>query len=113
MGGAWVFNDKKFNSMPDDLKRVIIDGVAAQNQYLRAYPKHAEFSAYEEFKKADGTIYNPTEEEKAEFRTASAPVKDYFLESTGDEGKEWLNRFENEIQSCEKQIDDEYQIQFK
>ncbi|MFA0084639.1 TRAP transporter substrate-binding protein DctP [Vibrio sp. 10N.222.51.C12] len=113
MGGAWVFNDNKFNSFPDDLKKVVIDGISAQNQYLRAYPKHKEYSAYEEFKKADGTIYNPTAAEKEAFKTASAPVKDYFLKSSGPEGQKWLQRFENEIKTCEAAIDADYNLQFK
>jgi len=113
MGGAWVFNDMKFKSFPDELKQVVIDGINAQNQYLRSYPKHREFSAYEEFKKAGGTVYSPTAAEKAEFQTAAAPVRDYFLESSGADGKEWLQRFENEIKTCEQKINADYSIQFK
>ncbi len=112
MGGAWVFNDKKFKSFPDDLKKVIIDGIAAQNQYLRSYPKHKEYSAYEEFKKADGVIYSPTEGEKQAFKTAAAPVKESFLKSTGSEGKKWLERFEKEIHTCEMKIQSDYDVQF-
>lgn len=113
MGGAWVFNDTKFKSMPNELKQVLVDGIDAQNQYLRAYPKHREFSAYEEFRKADGTIYNPTAEEKAAFQAKTAPVKDYFLSTAGDEGKKWLERFQSEIKTCEAKIDADYQVQFK
>lgn len=113
MGGAWVFNDKKFESMPDDLKKVVIDATAAQNQYLRSYPKHQEYSAYEEFKKARGTVYNPTDAEKTEFIKAAAPVKDYFLNETGVEGKEWLDRFQGEIKTCEDKINADYSLQLR
>ncbi|OOE43416.1 C4-dicarboxylate ABC transporter substrate-binding protein [Salinivibrio kushneri] len=112
MGGAWVFNDRKFNSFPDDLKKVVIDGIAAQNQYLRSYPKHKEYSAYQEFKKADGVIYNPSAAEKEAFKEAAAPVKGLFLKSAGDEGQKWLDRFENEIKTCEQSIQADYDIQF-
>lgn len=30
MGGAWVFNDKKFKSFPNELKQVIVDAIDAQ-----------------------------------------------------------------------------------
>ncbi|GLO62693.1 C4-dicarboxylate ABC transporter [Vibrio sp. MACH09] len=113
MGGAWVFNDKKFQSFPDELKAVIIDAVNAQNQYLRSYPKHREYTAYEEFKKAGGAIYNPTNQEKEAFKTAAAPVRDYFLETSGAEGEKWLQRFENEINTCKAKIDADYKVQFK
>lgn len=113
MGGAWVFNDNKFKSFPDDLKQVVIDGIAAQNQYLRSYPKHKEYSAYEEFKKVGGVVYNPTAQEKEAFKAASAPVKASFLASTGAEGQKWLERFEKEINTCEMSIKANYDIQFK
>jgi tripartite ATP-independent transporter DctP family solute receptor len=113
MGGAWVFNDKKFKSFPDDLKAVVIDAMAAQNQYLRAYPKHKEYTAYEEFRKAGGTIYNPSTEEREAFKTAAAPVRDYFLKTSGKEGAKWLQRFENEIKTCETKINADYNLQFK
>ncbi|MGF1743494.1 TRAP transporter substrate-binding protein DctP [Vibrio minamisatsumaniensis] len=112
MGGAWVFNDRKFKSFPDGLKKVVIDGIAAQNQYLRSYPKHKEYSAYEEFKKAGGVIYNPSAAEKDAFKAAAAPVKVSFLKSAGAEGQKWLERFENEIRTCEANIQADYDIQF-
>ena len=104
MGGVWVMNDRKFSSMPDDLKQVLLDGVDAQNQFLRAYPKWKEATAYEEFRKVGGTVYNPTEGEKDQFRTASQPVIDGFLKNTTEEGKVWFTRFEKEIASCEAQM---------
>jgi tripartite ATP-independent transporter DctP family solute receptor len=112
MGGAWVFNDTKFKSMSNELKQVVVDAVDAQNQYLRAYPKHKEFSAYEEFRKAGGTIYNPSVAEKAEFQKETAPVKEYFLSTSGKEGEKWLQRFEKEIKTCEMAIQADYDIQF-
>lgn len=111
MAGAWVFADKKFKSFPNDIQRILMDGVEAQNQYLRSYPKHGEFSAYEKFKEAGGEIYNPTAEEKAQFKKAVEPVRQYFLDSTGAEGEVWLARLEKEIQTCEAQIENEYQLQ--
>lgn len=92
---------------------MIVDAIDAQNQYLRSYPKHREYSAYEEFKKANGTIYSPSAEEKAAFQTAAAPVRDYFLKTSGKQGEEWLNRFQSEISACEAQIQADYDIQFK
>lgn len=113
MGGAWVMNNDKFNGLSDNLKKVVYDGVKAQNQYLRAYPKWKEFSAYDEFKKAGGTVYNPTDKEKEAFKQATAPVRDYYLNNADEEGKAWLNTFEKTIKSCEVKINDEYQKALK
>lgn len=111
MGGAWVFNDDKFKEMPDDLKKILIDGVAAQNQYLRAYPKHNEYESYEAFRKSGGTVYNPSAEEKQAFITAAAPVRQFFLDSAGEDGAKWLTRFEESIKTCEAQLNATYDLQ--
>ena len=113
MGGAWVMNNDKFNGLPDHLKKVVLDAVAAQNQYLRAYPKWKEFDAYEEFKKAGGKIYSPTAEEKESFKKAAMPVRENYLNSGGAEGKEWLTAFEQQVQACESKINSEDQAALK
>ena len=76
------------------------------------YPKHKEYEAYEQFKKADGVVYNPTAAEKEAFKVAAMPVRASFLKSSGAEGQKWLERFENEIKTCEMQIKADYDIQF-
>ncbi|SFU14793.1 tripartite ATP-independent transporter solute receptor, DctP family [Pseudovibrio denitrificans] len=113
MGGVWVMNNAKFNGMPEELRKVVIDGVAAQNQYLRSYPKWREFAAFEEFREAGGTIYTPTTEDRAAFKAATAGVRDYFIENSDADGKAWLERFENEIKACEAKIDASYAASLK
>ncbi|PJG84888.1 TRAP transporter substrate-binding protein DctP [Conservatibacter flavescens] len=107
MGGAWVMNNDKFNSLPEDLKKVIINAITAQNQYLRAYPKWKEFEAYDAFKKAGGKVYYPTEQEKTDFKKAASTVRDNYLASATAEEKTWLNKFEDQIKHCENKIDEE------
>ena len=108
MGGVWIMNNDRFNSFPDALKRVVVDGVAAQNQFLRVYPKWKEYDAYEAFREAGGTIYTPSAAEKKAFQQTTAPVKDYFIKEAGEEGKLWLDRFANEIKACEASLDEDY-----
>ncbi|MDH2925762.1 C4-dicarboxylate ABC transporter substrate-binding protein [Lonepinella koalarum] len=113
MGGAWLMNNDKFNSLPDNLKKVILDAVIAQNQYLRSYPKWQEFNAYEEFKKAGGKIYNPTTEEKEAFKKATMPIRDNYLNKANEDGKKWLTKFEQQIHFCETKISKEDQEALK
>ncbi|MGR3806312.1 TRAP-type C4-dicarboxylate transport system, substrate-binding protein [Pasteurella testudinis DSM 23072] len=107
MGGAWIMNNDKFKSMPDNLKKVILDAVSAQNQYLRAYPKWKEYEAYEEFKKSGGKIYNPSVQEKDAFKAMSVSVIDNYIKESDDESKKWLTRFESVVKSCETKIYEE------
>ena len=113
MGGAWVMNNDKFNALPINLKKVVVDAVVAQNQYLRSYPKWKEFDAYEEFKKAGGTIYSPNVREKEDFRKASIAVRDNYVANADVEAKEWLAKFEAQIKSCQDKITKEDQKAFE
>ncbi|WP_146490338.1 TRAP transporter substrate-binding protein DctP [Vibrio sp. T20] len=113
MGGAWLMSDMKFKSLSPELKKVVLDGIQAQQQYLMSYPKHNEYTSYEEFKKADGEIYNPTAAEKQAFKDATQPVVDNWANNADAEGKQWLERFQSEIQTCEAQINASYEVSMK
>lgn len=113
MAGAWVMNNEKFNLLPKHLKNVVIDAIAAQNQYLRAYPKWKEFDAYKEFKNAGGKIYNPNEQEKQAFKLAAKPILESYINSNNIEGKKWLNKFEDHIKACQIKIDADNNIALK
>ena len=78
MGALWWMNNQKFMSMPEDLRRVMVDGFAALQQATFASPKRKSIKAYEEFVAAGGDLYVPSPEEKAKFKTAAAPVYDWF-----------------------------------
>ncbi|WP_162048563.1 TRAP transporter substrate-binding protein DctP [Vibrio taketomensis] len=110
MGGAWVMSDAKFNSLSPELKRIVLDAIKGQQQYLNAYPKHNEYASYETFKASNGKIYNPTEKEKEAFIQATQPVIDDWAANANAEGKQWLERFNNEIKSCEAQIEASYKL---
>ena len=78
MGALWWMNNEKFLGMPDDLKRVLIDGFAELQQATFASPKRKSIQAYEDFKAAGGSLYVPSPEEKAMFKEAATPVYDWF-----------------------------------
>jgi TRAP-type C4-dicarboxylate transport system substrate-binding protein len=110
MGGAWLMSDMKFNSLSPELKRVVLDAIEAQQQYLNSYPKHNEYASYEVFKQSNGTIYNPTVAEKEAFKAATKPVIDSWAAAANGEGKQWLERFQTEIKTCEAQIEVSYNL---
>ena len=93
MGALWYMNNEKFQAMPDDLKRVVVDGFSALQQATFASPKRKSIEAYQEFQEAGGEIYVPTPEEKQAFQDAAQPVYDWFRENVRD-GGEVLDAFE-------------------
>ena len=78
MGALWWMNNAKFMDMPEDMRRVVVDGFSQLQQATFASPKRKSIAAYEEFKAAGGDLYVPTPDEKNMFREAAAPVYDWF-----------------------------------
>ncbi|MEX0344978.1 MAG: TRAP transporter substrate-binding protein DctP [Rhizobiaceae bacterium] len=78
MGALWWMNNEKFMSMPEDMRRVVVDGFAALQQATFASPKRKSIKAYEDFVAGGGDLYVPSPEEKAMFKEAAAPVYDWF-----------------------------------
>ena len=87
MGALWWMNNAKFQEMPEDLRRVVVDGFYALQQATFASPKRKSIQAYEDFVAGGGDLYVPTPEQKEAFKTAAAPVYDWFKSNVtrGDE----------------------------
>ena len=80
-------NNERLMSMPEDLRRVVVDGFYQLQQATFASPKRKSIQAYQDFVAGGGDIYVPTPEEKAAFPEAAAPVYDWFKENV-DGGEE-------------------------
>ncbi len=78
MGALWWMNNAKFMSMPEDMRRVVVDGFSALQQATFASPKRKSIEAYANFVAGGGDLYVPTPAEKAMFKDAAAPVYDWF-----------------------------------
>lgn len=87
MGALWWMNNAKFMDMPEDMRRVVVDGFYALQQATFASPKRKSIAAYQEFVAGGGDLYVPTPEQKAAFKASAAPVYDWFKGnvSRGDE----------------------------
>ncbi|MCI5109703.1 MAG: TRAP transporter substrate-binding protein DctP [Marivita sp.] len=108
MGAIWVMNNEKFMSMPEDLRRVVVDGFAALQQATFASPKRKSIQAYEEFVAGGGDLYVPTPEEKEAFREAAAPVFDWFQENV-DGGPEIFEALTKAVAEAEADLAAEYE----
>ena len=90
MGALWWMSNENFLAMPEDLRRVVVDGFSALQQATFASPKRKSIEAYEAFVEGGGDIYVPSPEEKAAFAEAAAPVNEWFRENV-DGGGEMLD----------------------
>lgn len=104
MTSLWLMNNEAFMALPDDLKRIVNDGFYHLRQVTTALPKRRSIEAYNEFTEAGGAIYVPTSEQKEQFRSMAAPLKDWYLEKYGDEGRELLDLFEKRVKEAEAKV---------
>ena len=101
MGALWMMNNDLYESLDEDLKRIVDDGFDALRWTTIVLPKRRQIEAYETFKEAGGEVYVPSAEEKAQFVEAAQPVWDWYRETYGEE---WLNVLQASISACEEQI---------
>jgi len=107
MGALWFMNNEKFMSMPEELRKVVVDGFYQLQQATFASPKRKSIPAYEEFVEGGGEIYVPTPEEKAAFAEAAAPVYDWFAENV-EGGEEILAAMQEAVTEAEAELDEAY-----
>ena len=107
MGALWWMNNQNFLAMPEDLRRVVVDGFAALQQATFASPKRKSIEAYEAFAAGGGDVYVPTPEEKAAFAAAAEPVQEWFRANV-DGGSEMLDALIAAVADAEAEINAGY-----
>ncbi|KIC40212.1 C4-dicarboxylate ABC transporter substrate-binding protein [Ruegeria sp. ANG-R] len=103
MGALWWMNNAKFQEMPEDLRRVVVDGFYALQQATFASPKRKSIQAYEDFVAGGGDLYVPTPEQKAAFKEAATPVYAWF-QSNVARGDEVFNALTEAVAAAEADV---------
>ena len=105
MGALWWYSDVAWQTLPDDMKRIVFDGMNHLKTVTRAFPMRRQIEAYEAFKAQGGTIYVPSAEEKAAFQQASSGMRKWYSDKFGDE---WLTRLDAAVADCTASTDAEF-----
>ncbi len=108
MAALWYMNNDVFMDMPEDLRRVVVDGFDALQQATFASPKRKSIQAYEDFAAAGGELYVPTPEEKEAFAEAAEPVYTWFSENV-EQGERFYNLLDSEAREAEEMIAEQYE----
>jgi len=106
MGALWWMSNETFMSMPEDLRRVVVDGFYALQQATFASPKRKSIEAYEAFVEGGGDLYVPTPEQKAAFAQAAEPVYVWFEENV-ERGPAILDALREAVSEAETSIDED------
>lgn len=103
MGALWFMNNDNFLGMPEDLRRVVVDGFSQLQQATFASPKRKSIDAYAAFVEGGGDLYVPSPEQKAMFAEAAAPVNDWFIANV-DGGEEILTALQAAVADAEADL---------
>ncbi len=107
MSALWYMNNDMFMDMPEDMRRVMVDGFDALQQATFASPKRKSIQAYADFGAAGGSLYVPSPEQKAAFKAAAEPVYSWFANNVQD-GQKWLDLLNESAAAAEKDIEAAY-----
>jgi len=103
MGALWWMSNDKFMSLPNDMRTIVVDGFAQLQQATFASPKRKSIQAYADFVAGGGDLYVPTPEEKAAFKSAAAPVYDWFKANV-DGGEEVFGALTSAVAAAEAEL---------
>ena len=103
MGALWWMSNENFMAMPEDMRRVVVDGFYALQQATFASPKRKSIQAYEDFVAGGGDLYVPTPDQKAAFAAAAAPVSEWFVANVA-RGDEILSALTEAVAAAEADV---------
>ena len=103
MGALWWMSNQNFMAMPEDMRRVVVDGFYALQQATFASPKRKSIQAYEDFVAGGGDLYVPTPAQKAAFAEAATPVYDWF-KSNVDRGDAIFDALTTAVAAAEADV---------
>lgn len=105
MSSMWLMGNQKFQSLTPEQQRVVADGAAMMSTVQFGIQPRKELEAYRLWREAGGELYTPTEEEMAEFRALAEPIRDWYLESFGDQGERFMSEFEGARERAQERVD--------
>lgn len=103
MGALWWMSNDSFMGMPEEMRRVVVDGFYQLQQATFASPKRKSIAAYEEFVAGGGDLYVLSPDEKNAFKEAAAPVYDWFKTNV-DGGEAIFSALSDAVAAAEADI---------
>lgn len=97
MAAIWWYSESRWQALPADFKEAVIAGFVVLKQVTRAMPKRESAKALAAFEAAGGTVYTPDEAERAAFRAAAAPLRDWLVARQGPDD---VARLEAAVRAC-------------
>ncbi|MEZ5864739.1 MAG: TRAP transporter substrate-binding protein DctP [Geminicoccaceae bacterium] len=99
--GFMAVSQDFLDSLPDDLRALVVSGVRQMADVQLEFNKGAEARQSKVFTDGGGEIYVPNEEEMATFRAVKEPMAKWYTAQFGDE---WYTKFAGAASECEQEV---------
>jgi TRAP-type C4-dicarboxylate transport system substrate-binding protein len=101
MASFWWYSEKGWQRLPPDVQQAVRESFVDLAAATRRAAKDREAPALEAFAKGGGTVDYMTPAQRAEFRAATAPLRDWYsARYPGD----WLGRVDAAVAACESRV---------
>jgi len=89
-------NDPWLQSLPKDLRELVIEGTRQAINVVTQYAKVCELGALAPFEAMGGKLYVPTKEEMATFEVATPKIIEWYKKNVPN-GEMWFNKFQKTL----------------
>ncbi len=101
MAAIWWYSEQAWQRLPADVRAAVEEGFRALVSATRQAAKEREAPALAAFAAGGGTIDYVTPEQRSQFRAATRPLRDWYVERYGPK---WLERTDRAISDCERRL---------
>ena len=105
MASMWFIDNATFQSLTPEQQAVVLDGGALMSTIQFGIQPRKELDAYQKWLAAGNEIIALSDDEMDQFRALSEPIRDWYLESFGDDGREFLEAFEAAVARAEALVE--------
>jgi TRAP-type transport system periplasmic protein len=101
MAAIWWFSDKAWRRLPADARPAVEEAFRALASATRQAAKSREAPALAAFARGGGTIDYATSAQRADFRRATQPLRQWYVERYD---ARWLDRVDVAVAACEQRM---------
>jgi TRAP-type C4-dicarboxylate transport system substrate-binding protein len=98
MAAIWWYSERGWQRLPPDVRAAVAEAFKALAIETRRAAKQREAPALAEFRRRGGTVDVMTDAQRAQFRSATAALRDWYMKRYGDK---WLRRVDAAVAQCE------------
>jgi TRAP-type C4-dicarboxylate transport system substrate-binding protein len=98
MAAMWWYSDVQWRALPPDVRAAVQEGFVALRDATRAAAVEREAPALEAFRRLGGSVEVVTDEQRAEFKDATATLREWYASRYG---MTWIEELDAAVAACE------------